>query len=249
MRKTGLQHPIRLLIGLSLILFSTASIEAGIGRLWPFASKKQIKRQVDPINGQLTELEEIGKKHEAQIKEVDERAQAGLKKLMTQNQEVDLKIQAADQKSENAIDVATQAKAHLNEVETNFENRIGNVDSYHLSRKITLNFRFNQFTLDKKSRETLDDIAAELKDSKGYLLEIAGYADPSGPTEFNLELSRERAQSVVRYMTESHDFPLFRMRTVGMGVIPKDLAEGGPQSSRRVEIRLLRNDSLEVASK
>jgi hypothetical protein len=39
------------------------------------------------------------------------------------------------------------------------------------------------------------------------------------------------------------------MRTVGMGVIPKDLAEGGPQSSRRVEIRLLRNDSLEVASK
>ncbi len=249
MKKNSSFYPIRLLLIMSLITLSTIPLEAGLGRLWPFATKKHIKQQIDPLNGRLTELEEIGKKHEAQIKDVDERAQAGIQTAMNKIGETDLKTQEADRKAQSASDLADKAKSHLSEVETRFDERIGNVDNYRQTRKITVSFRINQSTLDKQSREALDELAADLKDSKGYLLEVEGFTDPSGPAELNLELSRARAESVVRYMTETHDIPLFRMRTIGMGVIPPTLAADGPKSSRKVEIHLLHNDAMEVASK
>ncbi len=249
MKKKSSLYPIRLLLVLGLIAFSTVPLEAGLGRLWPFTTKKQVKRQIDPLNGRLTELEEIGKKHEAQIKDVDERAQAGIQTALNKIGDTDLKTQEADRRAESAANLATQAKSHLSEVETRFDEQIGNVDNYHQTKKITVNFRINQSTLDKKSQEALDELASELKGSKGYLLEMEGFTDPSGPAELNLELSRARAESVVRYMTETQDIPLFRMRTIGMGVIPHSLAGEGPKSSRRVEIHLLHNDAMEVASK
>lgn len=240
---------IRLSLIAGLLVFSTVPLEAGLGRHWPFATKKNVKQQIDPLNGRLTELEEIGKKHKSQIKDVDERAQAGIQTAMNKIGETDLKVQEADRKAESASDLANQAKSHLGEVETRFDERIGNVDNYHQTGKINVNFRINQSTLDKKSREELDEFASELKDSKGYLLEIEGFTDPSGPADLNLELSRARAESVVRYMTQTHDIPLFRMRTIGMGVIPHALAEDGPKSSRKVEVHLLHNYAMEVASK
>jgi OmpA-OmpF porin, OOP family len=249
MTKNNSLRRIRLSLIAGLLVFSTVPLEAGLGRHWPFATKKNVKQQIDPLNGRLTELEEIGKKHESQIKDVDERAQAGIQTAMNKIGETDLKVQEADRKAESASDLANQAKSHLGEVETRFDERIGNVDNYHQTGKISVNFRINQSTLDKKSREELDEFASELKDSKGYLLEIEGFTDPSGPADLNLELSRARAESVVRYMTQTHDIPLFRMRTIGMGVIPHALAADGPKSSRKVEVHLLHNDAMEVASK
>jgi OOP family OmpA-OmpF porin len=81
---------------------------------------------------------------------------------------------------------------------------------------------------------------------------VEGYADPSGSLQVNLELSRQRASSVVRYLSERHEIPLFRMRTMGMGQANAVQDENGKVSgtnSRRVEIRLLKNDTTVVASK
>jgi outer membrane protein OmpA-like peptidoglycan-associated protein len=249
MKENSPRYLIKLWLIVGLIAVSTVPLEAGLGKLWPFATKKHIKQQIDPLNGRVTELEEIGKKHEAQIKDVDERAQAGIQTAMNKIGETDLKTQEADRKAESASALANQAKSHLSEVESRFDERIGNVDNYHQTRNITVNFQINKSALDKQSQETLDGLASDLKDSRGYLLEVEGFADPSGPADLNLELSRARAESVVRYMTESHDIPLFRMRTIGMGAIPHALATDGPKSSRKVEIHLLHNDAVEVASK
>lgn len=71
------------------------NMEAGMGKLWPFASKKHIKQQVDPVSGRVSELEEISRKHGAQIKEIDERTQSALKTTMSQVEEADVKAIAA----------------------------------------------------------------------------------------------------------------------------------------------------------
>jgi OmpA-OmpF porin, OOP family len=225
--------------------------DAGAGKLWPFASKKHIKSQIDPLTGRVGELEEINRQQEARIKDMDERAQAGIRQAMSKTEEADAKAQEADQKAAEAQKSALQANTNAKEVETRLENRLGNVDNYQVVRTTQVNFKLNQVSLDEPSQATLDELASELKDSKGYVLEVEGYTDRSGSPQNNLEISRQRAASVLRYLNEKHEVPLFRMRTIGMGQTKAVEDENGRVSSkksRRVEIRLLRNDTTVVAS-
>ncbi len=53
------------------------------GRVYPFARKKWVKRQIDPINDRLSELDEVNAKNAQDIKDVDARAQAGIQKAQS----------------------------------------------------------------------------------------------------------------------------------------------------------------------
>ncbi len=226
--------------------------EAGLGKLWPFASKKHIKKQVDPLTGRVSELEEIGKRQDAEIKAMDERAQTGIRMAMNKTDEADTKAMEADRKAVGAQEMAKLADSNVGEVENRLQSRLEGIENYQFVRVVAVNFKLNQSTLDPSYEAALDGLASELKDSKGYLLEIVGFADPSGSAKLNIELSRQRASSVVRYLAERHEIPLFRMRTLGMGDANRVENQDGrvnKKDSRRVEVRLLRNDSTEVASK
>jgi OOP family OmpA-OmpF porin len=230
----------------------TIPAEAGMGKLWPFASKKHIKQQMDPLTGRVNELETVNQQQEARIKDMDERAQTGIHQAMSKVDEADNKAQVADQKATAAQQSAQQANSKAKDTETRLESRLGNVDNYQVVKTVQVNFKLNRTSLDEASQSSLDELANELQGSKGYLLEVEGFADPSGTAQMNLDLSRQRANSVVRYLSEKHEVPLFRMRTIGMGQARAIEDENGRLSSkqsRRVEIRLLRNDSTVVASK
>jgi len=224
-------------------------VEAGV---WPFASKKHIKKQIDPLTGRVNELEEINRQQESRIKDVDGRAQAGIRLAMTKTEEADTKAQLADQRATEAGKSALQANSNVKDAEMRLQSRLGNIDNYQVAKTMEVNFKLNQVKLDEQSQTALDELASELKDSKGYLLEVEGHADPSGSQQLNLELSRQRASSVVRYLSEKHEVPLFRMRTMGMGqakAIEDEAGRVNNKNSRRVEIRLLKNDTTVVASK
>jgi len=231
----------------SLMLPSTS--EAG---LWPFASKKHIKQQIDPVSGRVSELEEISRRHGAQIKEIDERTQAALKTTMSQVEAADAKANGAGQKADEASNAANKAFASVGDVEKRLGSRLENVENYRIVRTVQVGFKPSQTEMDATAREQLDTLAGEIHGAKGYILEIQGFADPRGSQQANLELSRQRAGAVVRYLVEKHEVPLFRMRTLGMGAASSVKDENGKLSnekSRRVEIHVLRNDGTEVASK
>jgi outer membrane protein OmpA-like peptidoglycan-associated protein len=237
--------------GLATSLVMPPSMEAGMGKLWPFASKKHIKKQVDPVSGRVSELEEIGRQHGTQIKEIDERTQAALRATMSQVEGADVKAIAAGQKAHDAGVAADKAFASVGDVERRLGSRLENVENYRRVRVVQVGFKPNQMEMDAAGREQLDALATDIHDSKGYLLEVQGFADPRGSQLANLELSRQRANAVVRYLSEKHEVPLFRMRTLGMGTANAVKDEQGKLSnakSRRVEIHVLRNDSTEVAS-
>jgi hypothetical protein len=90
-------------------------MEAGMGKLWPFASKKHIKKQIDPVSGRVSELEEISRQHGTQIKEIDERTQAALRATMSQVEAADGKAIAAGQKANEAGVAADKAFASVGE--------------------------------------------------------------------------------------------------------------------------------------
>ncbi|MEW5978080.1 MAG: OmpA family protein [Acidobacteriota bacterium] len=240
------------LIIASVTVFSgVPSAEAGLGKLWPFASKKHVKQQIDPVSGRVSELEEVNKQHEAMIKDVDQRAQEGIKQAMATAEQADAKAMQADRK---AVDAGTEAqKANTSAVaaESRLATRLSNVENYQLVKTLEVVFKSGQFSLDQESQTLLDELAGELSDSKGYILQIQGFTDPSGSEQVNLELSRKRADSVVRYLADQHEIPLFRMRTLGMGEAKAKQDDEGRVSrrlSRRVEISVLRNDAPVVAA-
>jgi hypothetical protein len=49
-----------------------------------------------------------------------------------------------------------------------------------------------------------------------YVLEIEGFTDKSDPSDYNLALSRRRADAVVRYLVD-HNVPLRRIHMIGLG--------------------------------
>ena len=237
--------------GLAASLVMPPSMEAGMGKLWPFASKKHIKKQIDPVSGRVSELEEISRQHGNQIKEIDERTQAALKATMGQVEAADGKAIAAGQKAREAGMAADKAFASVGDVERRLGSRLENVENYRHVRTLQVGFKPNRTQMDTAAHEQLDALATEIQGSKGYVLEVQGFADPRGSQQANLELSRQRANAVVRYLSEKHEVPLFRMRTLGMGAANAVKDENGRLSnekSRRVEIHILRNDATQVAS-
>jgi outer membrane protein OmpA-like peptidoglycan-associated protein len=87
----------------------------------------------------------------------------------------------------------------------------------------------------------LDDAVAKIQGQKNYVLEIQGFTDATGPTTHNLELSRKRADSVVRYLTVQHNVPLRKINVLGVGeedATADNKSREGRKMARRVEIKV-----------
>jgi len=209
------------------------------------ATKKYVKQQVDPVSGRVDELTEVTKRNENAIKDVDSRAQAGIQTVQTRANEVDQKATAATQKAEEAQQMAQNNQSQISKVESNFNQRIGNIDSYKPADNASITFEFNSAELTDEAKQALDGLAGKVKGSKGYVLEIQGFTDKTGTQNYNLALSQRRSESVVRYLSTQHQIPLFRMFVLGLGAnkeIESNQTRQGRAANRRVEITLLRSE-------
>ena len=75
--------------------------------------------------------------------------------------------------------------------------------------------------------------------TKGYVIEIKGYADSTGDISRNRVLSQQRADAVVRYLQENHDIPLRRMITpFGYGEMRPVADNSSPDGRRQIAYRL-----------
>ena len=127
---------------------------------------------------------------------------------------------------------------------------VTNIDQFQTSSEAEIRLRPGQTALSKKAKDALDDMATPLKDQKGYVIQVRGYAPGSGAAA--VENSRRIADSVVRYLVLQHEIPLNRIFPVGMGNAPEKTEDGKTRrvsGGGRVEIALLKNGAgdLEVA--
>jgi outer membrane protein OmpA-like peptidoglycan-associated protein len=121
--------------------------------------------------------------------------------------------------------------------------RISALDDYNVQDSINVLFKVNSAVISPEDKRALDELANKAMSTKGYVIEIAGFADSTGNTARNRALSQQRADAVVRYLQENHDIPLRRMITpFGYGdlrpVADNSSAEGRRQN-RRVEVKIL----------
>lgn len=121
------------------------------------------------------------------------------------------------------------------------------LDSITAGSSVTLNnifFATNEATLKSESRYELDKLKALLESNPGWVIQIEGHTDNVGDEEYNLALSKARAEAVVKYLVD-HGIPALRLSFKGFGaaepVATNDTAEGR-QQNRRVVFRILKTN-------
>jgi outer membrane protein OmpA-like peptidoglycan-associated protein len=119
------------------------------------------------------------------------------------------------------------------------EDFISGVDSTLVLGSSVL-FDFASSYLNEDAYPILDQIIAFMKRDRSVRLQISGHTDNVGPAQFNLRLSRRRADSVLEYFTKN-GISKSRFETVGYGmqrpVTTNDTAEGR-SINRRVEFSI-----------
>jgi len=207
------------------------------GHLNPFARKKYVNRQLDPIRGRVNELDELTAKNAKMIADVDARATEGIRNAMSKANEADTHALDAGNRANQAQQTAQQAHTRIATV----EDTVSKIDQYQPITQAEIRFRPGQGALSKNAKEALDQMATSLKNQKGYIVEVQGYSPGNGTSA--IENSREMAQMVVRYLVLNAEIPLYRIYTVGMGNAPIQAEDGKihRQKGGKVEISLLKN--------
>ncbi len=215
------------------------------GKINPFARKKYVNRQLDPIRGRVNELDELTAKNAKMIADVDTRATEGIRQAMSKANDADTHAVDAGNRANQAQQSAQQASTRIGTV----EQAVTKIDQYQPVTQAEIRFRPGQAVLSKNAKEALDGMATSLKDQKGYIVEVQGFSSGRGAAA--IENSRQMAQSVVRYLVLNHDIPVYRIYTVGMGNVPVQATDGSKQTrirGGRVEISLLKNGLGDLAS-
>jgi outer membrane protein OmpA-like peptidoglycan-associated protein len=206
-------------------------------------TKNYVRKQTEPIIDKTNSLDELTAKNTTAIKDVDARAQQGI-------QGVNDKAAAADQKATDARGRADQAQTLASQAGTRVDtlaNQVANLDNYHPVVETSVHFAFNKANLTAKAKDALNQLLAEVPNTKGYLVVVEGDTDSVGPAAYNYKLSERRANAVVQYLA-SNNVPAHKIYVVGLGkdksAAPNSTSEGRAQN-RRVDVRLMTNNQAQ----
>jgi outer membrane protein OmpA-like peptidoglycan-associated protein len=121
--------------------------------------------------------------------------------------------------------------------------------------KITFNsgilFDVNKAELRGEAKTNLEKLAVILNKYPDTKIVIEGHTDSDGTEEYNLDLSRLRAQSVANFVSTNQVDPT-RFTIMGYGEtqpVAENTTIDGKQANRRVEIAIFANDKLKGVAK
>lgn len=210
---------------------TTESKEGFWGHLNPFARKKWVKRQIDPIKERDNELDQLQAKNANDIRDVDSRSQAGIHKAMDAANTADQHAQEAANQANSAQTLAGTASNRANALNTT----VGNLDQYTTVTSEAIPFAHGRTTLGPKAKSNLDGIAEKLAGEKGYIIEIEGFS------RNGVQRSQQMADAVARYLVTEHQVPVYRIYKTGMGRNTAKSENGERVVVNGVQVSLLHN--------
>lgn len=187
------------------------------------ATKKYVQKTTNPIQQRVEEvnkkqseaLAQLDSKEQKDVSRVEERAMTAENKAndaARAAQTADQHAQEANQSAQNATNLAQQAQSRLGDL----SNAVQNVDNFKQISSDDVLFGFNRANLTKDAEAKLDQLVQQATGMTRYIIEVEGFTDPTGPKDYNLALSRRRADAVVRYLVE-HGVAVRRIHMIGLG--------------------------------
>ena len=184
------------------------------GHLNPFARKKWVNRQLDPVKGRLNELDQLQAKNSNDIRALDERTGAGIKQAQSAADQANQLAGTANTTAGQAQQLATTANTQNGKIQTTVQG----LDQYSKVSDTELVFRPGQTALNAKAKEALDQVATQLQSQKGYLVEVSGFSKARG--QVGIQNSQRMSDAVVRYLVTEHQIPGYRIRQIALGNAP-----------------------------
>lgn len=125
--------------------------------------------------------------------------------------------------------------------------RVG--EGIHLTLKEdAVRFDVNKATLTTQAKANLDKLIPVFNEYADTNIEIYGYTDSTGKAEYNLTLSKNRADAVKNYLI-AKGLQAARFKSSGLGIADpiatNDTPEGRSQN-RRVEFAIFANDKMKA---
>lgn len=96
-------------------------------------------------------------------------------------------------------------------------------------------------TLKAESSEAVATIADYLQQNDAQSFYVVGHTDSQGALDFNMKLSQDRAETVVRTLIQEHGISGNRLKSVGVGPVSpvmSNSSDAGRSKNRRVELVL-----------
>jgi outer membrane protein OmpA-like peptidoglycan-associated protein len=224
---------------LGVALLFSACATKGYVREQVGSSETKVGQRVDTTDAKLRETSDRTASNTQAIESTGQRLQS----LDAKVGEVgavasDAKKDAGDAKK----DAAAVAQAQKDS-ESVFNQRFANRNKYAPVETKSIYFDFAKADLKDDGINELREVAKALKADPNAVLELQGFADARGTDRYNYQLTRERVDSVVRYLVMNEGVDLRRIAAVGMGKVALTAGEKADKDTyakmRRVEMRLL----------
>ena len=191
-----------------------------------------LKATLDPAEAELNEKLRIQQQQQEQL--------AG---QIEENRALTSQAQAAADAAAESAKKAQQTADYAN-------NRINGLDDFDSIKTIIVYFNTGSSALGPKAKATIDEAAAWVKtqNTKGWVMAVIGYADTTGNSQRNIDLSERRANAVIYYIVSKYKMPLNRLvQPFGYGQlepVAENKTKAGRAKNRRVEIRLMVNKGI-----
>jgi outer membrane protein OmpA-like peptidoglycan-associated protein len=191
-----------------------------------------LKSTLDPAEAELN----------AKLKQQQEE-QERLAGQIEENRALTAQAQAV---AESAAEAAKKAQSTADYA----NNRINGLDDFDSLKTITVYFKTGSSVLGPQAKAEIDNAAAWVKtqNTKGWVMAVIGYADTTGSSQRNIDLSERRANAVIYYIVTKYKMPLNRLvQPFGYGQlepVAENKTKAGRAKNRRVEIRLMVNKGI-----
>jgi outer membrane protein OmpA-like peptidoglycan-associated protein len=229
------------------ILSATITLAVGSLFIAGCATKNYVKQSITPVD---QKIEQVDKSSQSR----DSSQVADINKTNQVVDEDEKKLSATTEIARTADNEAKGATAKGNQNSkdiSDLRNVIANIDDYKAAGQTVVHFAIAKDTLTKDEKAKLDEVVTQLANQTRYFITIEGFTDQTGDKAFNDQLSRARANQVISYLVGSHDVPVYRIHTVGLGdqkLIDDGKGKDARAASRRVEITIFTAKPLSTSA-
>lgn len=214
---------------------------------WGCATKKHVREAIAPVQDQVGQVQKQTAENKTAIGDLDRSVATADEKATDAGKRAgqaadaanraNTAATAAQQRADSANSLAQQAQEGVSRLDKSMQN----LDNYRLVNTQQVFFKTGRSVLDQQAQSELDAAIQNVMSMRNYLIEIEGFADRTGNKTVNVELSRKRADAVVRYLTVNHNIPLRDVRELGVGSDFPDAVNktrDDRKKNRRVDVKV-----------
>jgi len=195
------------------------------------AKETQINQRIDTVEGRVGQEAQRVDTLEGRVGDNAQRIDgmgSQVKSLQTSVGEVGEVAKVARERGDTALSKSDEVNSRLTRL-WNIRNNRTPVETFDVL------FGFDRWNLSDAGQTALVSLVKEMKENDKLVVELVGYADPTGAREYNIQLSQRRVEAVRRFLVEN-GVDLWRIHYVGMGsILSREIPK---EKKRRVTVKL-----------